>query len=55
MSTELQSFRQSVDEPTVQLRAEFDDEAGKHFIFWENVKFAFPGVYCVKSEVTIVA
>lgn len=33
MATELKCFRLGLDGPTVQLRAEFDDEAGKHLIF----------------------
>ncbi|KAF9123819.1 hypothetical protein BGW39_008670, partial [Mortierella sp. 14UC] len=40
MTIELQSFRQSQDGPTIQLRAEFDEEAGKHIVFWEDVEFA---------------
>ncbi|KAF9292439.1 hypothetical protein BGZ88_006386 [Linnemannia elongata] len=55
MSTELQSFRQGLDGPIVQLQAEFDDETGKHLIYWEDVQFAFPGVHCVKSGIIIVA
>ncbi|KAG0293758.1 hypothetical protein BGZ96_002341 [Linnemannia gamsii] len=55
MSTELQHFRLGFDGLTVQLRADFDDEAGKHLIFWDDVEFAFPGVHCVKSGSTIVS
>ncbi|KAF9903140.1 hypothetical protein EC991_004123 [Linnemannia zychae] len=55
MNNELQSFRQPQDGPTVQLRAEYDEDAGKHLIFWEDVEFAFPGVHCVKSGATIVS
>ncbi|KAK3840879.1 MAG: hypothetical protein J3R72DRAFT_169818 [Linnemannia gamsii] len=55
MSTELQSLRQGQDGPTVQLRTEFDQESGKHLIFWEDVEFAFPGVHCLKSGSMIVS
>ncbi|KAG0280197.1 hypothetical protein BGZ95_010951 [Linnemannia exigua] len=55
MATELQNLRQGQDGPTVQLRAEFDQESGKHLIFWEDVEFAFPGVHCLKSGSTIVS
>ncbi|KAF9338770.1 hypothetical protein BGZ91_007938, partial [Linnemannia elongata] len=55
MCKELQSFRKGLDGPIVQLLAEFDDETGKHLIYWEDVQFAFPGVHCVKSGIIIVA
>ncbi|KAF9547761.1 hypothetical protein EC957_007926 [Mortierella hygrophila] len=55
MSTEQQSFRLGLDGPIVLLRAEFDDETGKHLIYWEDVQLAFPGVHCVKSGIVIVA
>ncbi|KAF9105476.1 hypothetical protein BGX29_012147 [Mortierella sp. GBA35] len=55
MTVEEQCFRQGPDGPPVFLRATFDNDIREHIIFWEDVEFAFPGVHCVKSGLTIVA